>query len=74
MEIKIFGGMKHYVGEKSKINLEIEGKKKVKEVAEQIGIPEDAIYLAIKNGKSLEKDDYVTNDDNITFMPVIVGG
>ncbi|TYB32064.1 MAG: MoaD/ThiS family protein [Candidatus Mcinerneyibacterium aminivorans] len=74
MKIKIFGGMKHYVGEKNKINIEIEGKKKVKEIAEQIGIPEDAIYLAIKDGRSLEKDDYVTNEDNITFMPVIVGG
>ncbi len=74
MKIKIFGGMKHYVGDKSKINLEIEGEIKVKEVAKKIGIPEDAIYLAIQNGKSLDKDEKVTNEDQLTFMPVIVGG
>ena len=74
MKIKIFGGMKHYVGDKSKIKLEIDGEMKVKEVAKKIGIPEDAIYLAIQDGKSLDKEQKVTNDDHITFMPVIVGG
>jgi len=74
LKIKVYGGIRSFVDGKKVIEKDIDKPITVEKLAKEIGIEEGAIYLAIKQGTSLDKKTKVKNDDTISFMPVIAGG
>lgn len=77
VKVKVFADLRQYIpelglGESLAVN--VESGTTIRQLFEQLGIPESEIKLAFVNGISLEFDHVLSVNDEISFFSPVGGG
>ncbi|MBN2726934.1 MoaD/ThiS family protein [Candidatus Mcinerneyibacteriota bacterium] len=74
MRIKVFAGMKQFFGQKEEVDLPLDEPCRVEELVEKLDLPEDLHFVVVRDGKSLGRDDIVSDNDRVSFVRFVSGG
>lgn len=74
IRIKLFGGLRKYVGGRATVELYVYSQLSVREVIAALNIPDQFVYLVEKGGKAVDKNTIVEDEEEIKLLPVIAGG
>lgn len=74
MRIKVFAGMKQFFGQKEEVDLPLDEPCRVGELVEKLDLPEDLHFVVVRDGKSLGRDDIVSDNDRVSFVRFVSGG
>jgi len=75
MKIKLFGGLREFVGGMADVEMAINEPISVRQIIEALNIPDRYVYVVEKEGRMVEKDAIIQEDEGeIKFLPVIAGG
>ena len=74
MKIKLFGTLKTFTGGRELIEIKLDSEKRISDIFASLNIPESHVFLIEKSGKSLQKDSMVSDNDEISLVPILEGG
>ncbi len=74
MKIRVFGLLKGYTKGRDLVEIGLDSEKSLRDILGGLSIPEDYVYIIEKNGKPVERDVVVNNNDQITLIPLLSGG
>lgn len=74
MKIRLYGRLKEFVDGKDVIEIKIVSDVEVMEIIRRLKIPENYVSFVEKDGKRIEMESRVNNQDKITILPILSGG
>ena len=74
MKIRVFGLLKGYTKGRDLVEIDLDSEKSLGDIIGGLNIPENYVYIIEKNGKTVERDAIVNNNDQITLIPLLSGG
>ena len=72
VEVRLFGGFRE--GRFRKETLDLSEGTSLRDLLQQLDIPEDQVTVPLINGRNAEFDTKLTAKDVVSFMPAIAGG
>ncbi len=74
MRVKLFGTLKTFTGGRGLVEIKIDSEKRVSDIIGSLNIPENYVFLIEKAGKSIQKDFMLSDNDEISLVPILEGG
>jgi len=77
VKVKVFADLRQYIPELGlgeSLDVSVGSGSTIKQLYEQLGIPENEIKLAFVNGLSREFDHVLSDNDEISFFSPVGGG